>query len=91
MIIFKCKTLPKSALFPSGVLVCTHEKGWMNRTGVIDWMKNVWNKRPSAVFIKHFLLVWDMFVAYRCEKVKKKAESLKAMLAAIPERLTSLL
>ena len=91
MIIFKRKTLPKSTVFPSGVLVRAHEKGWMNETGVIDWMKNVWNKRPGAVFNKRSLLVWDMFVAHRCEKVKKEAESSRTTLAVIPGGLTSLL
>ena len=56
MIIFKHKTLPKTAVFPSGELVHAHEKGWMNETRVIDWMKNMWNKRPGAVFKKCFIL-----------------------------------
>ena len=33
MIIFKHKILPKYAVFPSGILACAHEKGWMNKTG----------------------------------------------------------
>ena len=54
-------------------------------------MKNVWNKRRGAVFNKSSLLIWDMFVAHRCEKVKKEAESLKTILAIIPGGLTPLL
>ena len=54
----------------------------------------MWNKRPGAVFNKSFLLVWNMFVVHRCEKVKKEAERnifLKTTLAVIPGGLTSLL
>ena len=37
MIIFKLKTLPKSAVFPSGVLVHTHGKGgWMKPENRLD-------------------------------------------------------
>ena len=64
---FQHKTLPKPAVFPSGVLVLAHEKDWMKEAGVIDWMKNMWNKRPGAVFNYRSLLVWDMFVEHRCE------------------------
>lgn len=91
VIIFKRKTLPKNASFPAGVLVRAHEKGWMNESGTIDWIKNVWNKRPGALLKKPSLLVWDMFVAHRCDEVKKYAESTRTTLAVIPGGLTSML
>ena len=42
-VIFKCKTLPKDAKFPSGVIVHAHEKGWMDEYSTFDWLEKIWN------------------------------------------------
>ena len=41
-VIFKVKTLPKDAKFPNGVIMCAHEKGWMDEY-TFDWLEKIWN------------------------------------------------
>jgi len=91
MIIFKRKTLPKNAKFPSDVIVRSHPKGWMDEQGVKIWLSNVWNRRPGALLRKRSLLVWDMFRAHLCDSMKAEARKLKVDLAVIPGGLTSVL
>lgn len=91
VIIFRRKTLPKNANFPSGVTVRAHQKGWMDETGTKDWLNNIWNKRPGALLRKPSLLVWDAFAAHRSDAIKQQAERMKTTLAVIPGGLTSML
>ena len=91
VIIFKRKTLPKGAKFPSGVIVQAHPKGWMDEQGTKSWISNVWNKRPGSMLNKRSLLVWDMFRAHLTDGCKKTAAGLKTDLAVIPGGLTSVL
>ena len=70
-IIFKQKTMPREE-FPPGVIVRNHEKGWMDETLRLDWIKSVWGKRPGAD--KKSLLVLD---AFRCHKTDKTKRALK--------------
>ena len=91
VIIFKRKTLPKGAKFPSGVIVQAHPKGWMDEQGTQSWISNVWNKRPGAMLSKRSLLVWDMFRAHLTDGCKKTAIAHKTDLAVIPGGLTSVL
>uniref|UniRef100_K7FFL6 HTH CENPB-type domain-containing protein n=1 Tax=Pelodiscus sinensis TaxID=13735 RepID=K7FFL6_PELSI len=91
VIVFKRKTLPKTMKFPGGVIVRSHEKGWIDESGTIEWLENVWNKRPGAHLKKPSLLVWDMFRAHRTDEVKNVAKKMKTTLAVIPGGLTSVL
>lgn len=91
IIIFKRKTLPKNVVFPSGVLVRAHEKGWMDADGTVDWLKNVWNKRPGAAFKKPSLLVYDSFRGHFSEEVTELQKNLKTTVAVNPGGLTSVL
>ena len=91
VIIFKRKTLPKSMKFPAGVIVRAHVKGWMDETGTVDWLENIWNRRPGALLKKPSMLVWDMFRAHLTDEVKKKSKKIGTTLAVIPGGLTSVL
>lgn len=90
-IIFKRKSLPKGAKFPSGVVVRAHEKGWMDESGTLEWLEKVWNRRKGAAFRKPSMLVWDSFQAHLTDAVKEKCRQLKTEVAVIPGGLTSLL
>lgn len=91
MIVFKRKTLPKGAAFPSGVLVRAQENGWMDDTLTMDWFKNVWCKKPGSLLRKPSLLVWDMFKPHCSEVIKKHSQTSKTTLCVIPGGLTSIL
>lgn len=91
VVIFKRKTLPKGAKFPTGVVVKAHPKGWMDEKGTMDWLADVWNKRPGALLGQRSMLVWDMFRAHITDSVKEKAKNLKTDLCVIPGGLTSML
>uniref|UniRef100_A0A674I2H4 DDE-1 domain-containing protein n=1 Tax=Terrapene triunguis TaxID=2587831 RepID=A0A674I2H4_9SAUR len=91
VVVFKRKTLPKNMKFPAGVIVCAHEKGWMDESETIEWLEKVWNKRPGALFKKPAMLVWDMFRAHKTDEVKNVAKNMKTTLAVIPGGLTSVL
>ena len=91
VVIFKRKTLPKGAKFPSGVIVQAHPKGWMNNNRTKDWLLWVWNTRPGAMRAKRSMLVWHMLHAHVRDDVKASANSLKTDLAVIPGSLTSVL
>lgn len=89
-IIFKRKTLPKEQ-FPKGVIVRVQEKGWMDDNLVLDWVENVWCKRPGGLIKKRSLLVLDAFRCHRSEKLKEKLKSSKTDLCIIPGGMTSML
>lgn len=91
VIIFKRKTLPKRAKFPSGVIVWAHPKGWMDEQGTLEWLDKVWNKRPGALLKKRSMLVWDSFRGHKTEAVANKLESINTSVSLIPGGLTSIL
>ena len=45
-IVFKRKTLPKGVTFPSGAIVRTQAKGWMDDNIMCDWI-DVWGNRDG--------------------------------------------
>ena len=89
VVIFKRKTLPKTAKFPSGIIVKAHPKGWMDTDGTRDWLKKVW--RPGALLGKRVMLVWDMFRAHITDEVKGEVARMKTDMCVIPGGLTSVL
>lgn len=90
MVIFKRKTFfKKKEVFPKGVIVHTQEKGWMDDTGCIKWINNVWARRPGGLRKQRSLLVWDMFKSHLSDAVKKCAYRNNTDLAVIPGGLTS--
>ncbi|KFM70429.1 Pogo transposable element with KRAB, partial [Stegodyphus mimosarum] len=60
----------------------------MDANGTVDWLKNVWDKRPEAAFKKPSLLVYDSFRGHFSEEVTKH---LKTTVAVIPGGSTSII
>ena len=89
VVIFKRKTLPKGAKFPSGIIVQAHPKGWMDNDGTKYWPCRVWTTRPGALHAKRSMLVWDKFRAHVTDDVKASTKSLKSDLAVISGGLRS--
>lgn len=90
MIIFKRKTMPKDK-FPPGVVIHVQEKGWMDDSGCVKWINEVWARRPGAMLKPKSLLVWDMFKSHLTDTAKKLLKSKKTDMAVIPGGLTSVL
>ncbi|GFX28446.1 pogo transposable element with KRAB domain [Trichonephila clavipes] len=89
IVILKRKTVPKSD-FPKGVFIYVHEKGWTDENGVKLWIKNIWQRRPGALWNPQSLLVWDMFRSHLTENTKKLLTECNTDIEVIPGRLTSL-
>ena len=53
----------------------------MDERGTVDWLENVWNKRPGAMLKK---LSGDMFRAHLTDDVKRVAAKKMRKLAVIP-------
>ena len=86
-IIFKLKSLPKGVKFPNEVVVCAHEKGWMDESSTLEWLEKVWNKRKGTAFHKTSMLVWDSFWAHIMDAVKKKCRRLNMTVDIVPGSL----
>jgi len=90
-VVFKRKTLPKGVTWPTGIIVRTQDKGWMDDDLVKDWVKTVWGRRPGG-FSKRSLLVLDAFRCHRSPALLRLLkEDYKTTLAIIPGGLTSVL
>ena len=90
-IIFKRKTLPKGMTWPKGVIVRCQDHGWMDNDLMIDWVKNVWGKRPGGLRQKS-LLVLDAFRCHKSDYIKTLLkEDYRSMLTIIPGGMTSIL
>ena len=46
-IVFKRKSLPKGVTFPSGAIVGTQAKGWMDDNLMCDWIDTVCGNRDG--------------------------------------------
>lgn len=90
-IIFKRKTLPKNVKFPSGIVVRSQEKGWMNNDLVLDWIKCVWERRPGALLQLRSMLLLDSFRGHLTDDVKKRLKDGKTDQVIIPGGMTSML
>ena len=51
LLFFKRKMLPKD-VFPYGIYVHVHSKGWMDGEGMKLWLEKVWYKRPGCLLKK---------------------------------------
>lgn len=89
-IIFRRKTVPKET-FPRNVIVRSQEKGWMESSLVLDWIKTVWCRRPGALLHPSSILVLDSFRGHLTSEVKKKLAETETHLAVIPGGMTSIL
>uniref|UniRef100_A0A8C5WL18 HTH CENPB-type domain-containing protein n=1 Tax=Leptobrachium leishanense TaxID=445787 RepID=A0A8C5WL18_9ANUR len=89
LVIFKRKTLPKNAKFPSGVVVRAQPKGWMDEDGIRFWLDKIWCHRPGSLLRKRALLVWDMLSAHLKKSIKSAVRNACTDIAVIPGGLTS--
>jgi hypothetical protein len=88
-VILKRKNLPKEKL-PTGIIFKCNEKGWMIEELMVEWLKEVWLRRPGALLKKRGKLVLDAFKGNLTEKVKTVASNLLNMdLVIIPGFMTS--
>jgi hypothetical protein len=74
-VILKRKNLPKEKLH-TGIIFEYNEKGWMTEDLMVEWLKEVWHKRPGALLKKRGMLVLDAFMGHLTEKVKTLASNL---------------
>lgn len=89
-IIFKRKTLPKEP-FPRDVVVRVNEKGYMDETLMVDWIRTVWNRRPGALLRCPNMLVLDAFRGHLTASVKQALRDGRTDLVVIPGGMTSTL
>jgi hypothetical protein len=59
-VILRRKNLPKEKL-PTGIIFKYNEKGWMMEELMVEWLKEVWHRRPGALAKKRGMLVLDAF------------------------------
>jgi hypothetical protein len=88
-VILRRKNLPKEKL-PTGIIFKCNEKGWMTEELMVEWLKEVWHRRPGAFLKKRGMLVLDAFKGHLTEKVKTVASNLLNMeLVITPGGMTS--
>ena len=94
-LIFKRKTPPKTPknakLFPTDVLIQHQENGWMMHELMLDWLENVWGRRPRALLNLSSMLCLDTFWGHLTDEIKNKIHRLKSELVVIPVGMTSVL
>lgn len=90
-LVFKRKTMPKNMVFPSGVHIRVHPKGWMEEKSMKDWISNVWDRRPGALLQPKSMLVLDAFRCHTMPSIKEKLAGGNTNLVIIPGGLTRVL
>lgn len=88
-VVFKRKTLPKGEKFPKNVVVRCQDKGWMDESLVLDWIKSVWCRRPGALLGLPSMLVLDAFRCHLADSVKRLLRDSRTELVVIPGGMTS--
>ena len=59
LVIFKRKTLLKGD-FPSNVVVCANESGWMCEAIMMEWLDKVWQQHKGTFFNLKELLIMEL-------------------------------
>lgn len=90
MVIFKRKTQPKE-MFPLGIVVHHHPKGWMDVDGIKLWIQKVWRSQPGGMVGTRSLLVWDSFQVHLIDPVKRALHRNNTESTVIPGGLTSVI
>ena len=90
MVIFKRKTMPKE-IFPPGVVIHVHPKGWMDEDGMKVWIEKVWRARPGGLMKTRTLLVLGSFSGHLTDVVKRSLKEENTDMAVIPGGLTSVI
>lgn len=90
LLIFKRKTIPKGK-YPSDIVVCANESGWMCEDIMFQWIEKVWQHRKGSFFDKKGLLILDSLRSHLLPSVKDRLKKLSSEFAAIPGGLTKIL
>ena len=91
MVAFQRMTVPKE-MFPNGMVIHAHPKGWIDEKGMNISMKKVWKYRPGGLLRTRSLMVWDSFHCHLMESVKRKMQKEHCTdIAVIPGGLTSVI
>ena len=83
-VILKRKLLPKNLKIPGKMLLRAQNKGWMEESLVLDWLKKVWGFRPGGLRKENNISVWDSYKAHLTAAVKKEMQNLKTDVVVIP-------
>ena len=57
----------------------------------LDWLENVWGRRPGALLNLPSMLCLDTFQGHLTDEIKNKIHRLKSELVVIPVGMTSVL
>ena len=87
-VIFNGVRTPRDLVVPESVRVSFHKKGWMDETGVKEWIQTCLPRNPTD---ERSLLVWDSFRAHLTDAVKEALHRRKIDVAVIPGGLTPVL
>ena len=87
-VIFKGVRTPRDLVVPESVRVSFHKKGWMDETGVKEWIQTCLPRNPTD---ERSLLVWDSFRAHLTDAVKEALHRRKIDVAVISGGLTPVL
>ena len=70
MIIFKGKTnrTIRNLVVPTGFVVTTQEKAWMDEGKMLTWLREIWIKYTELEFPRSFLIL-DAFSAHHVDSV----------------------
>lgn len=88
-IVFHCKNLPKNEQFPTNVIICENEKGFMNEAMAKEWFQAVWMKLLGADMHLPNMLVLDSFRGHICAAVKEALQKANTNLVVIPGGIMS--
>ena len=95
MLIFKGKTnrTIRNLAVPSGMLVVTQEKAWMDEKLMLEWLDKIWlphteSKQKELEFTKSFLTL-DAFSAHKVDSVCEKMSDNNVGSQLVPPGCTS--
>lgn len=90
-VILERKLVPKNIKISGNLMLRAQQKGWMEKSLVLDFIRKVWCFRPGGLRKTNSILVWDSFKAHLTDKVKKELQDANTNIIVIPGGLTSIL
>ena len=58
-------------------MIHVQEKGWMDDSGCVKWINEVWAHQSGTMLKLKSLLMWDMFKSHLMDTTKKALKSKK--------------
>ena len=89
LLILKKKALPKSEAFPKDVIDRAQEKGWITEELMLEWLKIIWGRRPTASLNQPSMLVLDAFKGHLTDSVKNQLRKMNIERVVILDGMTS--